>query len=346
MQKRAISLPIDEGPMSRFELKGRCKRCWGHTRGRTDKELNVNGIRCLVCNLTLEGEQARLEDERTFEEATINALNMDWGHTPKYADGPFAFKVFPPSRGVTEGELGEKCSSALRRYSKSPRGKLTRHDFPVGSAGRLFIQAKLLIDGVGYFDEVRGNHLAEFPEIEPRSVGSATVHFDMTGVSENPNHRADELLRNMGSLMGSAMMSAFSCELALKAIALATNDEAWREHDLSKLFHDLPDESRRRLVSDFTEIEAVMAQSRLTFGAWRYFESDVSNQALRAIVDARHARQLAKAARVILDEATYVGLYGKVAVRAHRKTATTGDTTTHDDDVQVTVTGGERPREV
>lgn len=154
------------------------------------------------------------------------------------------------------------------------------------------------------------------------------------------------MLRNMGSLMGSAMMSAFSCELALKAIALATNDEARKEHDLLKLYTDLPDESRYRLLADYSEVEDVLKQSRLTFGKWRYFESDSSSQALRSTVDARRARELAKAARVILDEATFVGLYGKVELNAHRRTSAIGDVKTHDDDIRVTVTGGERPREV
>ena len=91
------SLGVSDTPFTEFALKGRCKRCWGALRGRTDPAGAVTGIRCIVCGKLLEGSAVAAEEKRISEESYVNAFNMRWGHQPKYGDGPFAQKVFPSS---------------------------------------------------------------------------------------------------------------------------------------------------------------------------------------------------------------------------------------------------------
>ena len=143
--------------------------------------------------------------------------------------------------------------------------------------------------------------------------------------------------------MGSAMTSAFACELALKAIALTCNDEARKTHDLLELFEDLPQESQERLSADYPEIKDVLECGKDVFGKWRYFDAEFGRDTLNAMIDTHGARNLAKSARVILGEALFVGLYGRVAVKAHRKTHVTGEKRVHNDNIDVTITGGESP---
>lgn len=345
MQSRAISLPIDEGPVTRFELRGRCRRCWGPTRGRTDAERRVTGIKCLVCNMLLEGEEAYEEDERAFKEATLNALNMNFGHLPKYGAGPFAIKVYPPRKSITEDKLLKRVSLAKKRHPKPPRKLLTRQDFPPGSPGWLFLQAKVLIEGVGYFDDVDGGIVTGMPDYSFRSDGSVTVPIPAGELSVDPHHHEHQLMRTMGSLMGASMVSAFACELLLKAIAIATKDEAKKIHDLLLLFEDLPERSMARVTADYSDSRAVLEQCRGTFGAWRYIESSIGKESLSAIVKAERARQLTKTARVLLDEAMYVGLYGRVRLDAKRKTTDRNARVSNEDVVDITWTGGERPQE-
>ena len=84
--------------------------------------------------------------------------------------------------------------------------------------------------------------------------------------------------------MARGMMSAFACELAMKAISLTVNDEAQRHHDLLRLYRGLPESSRQRLEFDFPNIPNVMKSGRHRFGKWRYFESG-KKEALKAIID-------------------------------------------------------------
>ena len=139
------------------------------------------------------------------------------------------------------------------------------------------------------------------------------------------------------------MISAFACELAMKAISLTCKDEAIKTHDLLDLFHALPEESQSRITADYLEIEEVIDQGRQTFGKWRYFERNVGENGLRAMIDTARVRALGKAARVILDEAETVGLQGKAKVNAQQKVRVAKQQRTYDHKFNLTVTGSESP---
>ena len=334
---------LSDGPFTEFALKGRCKRCWGALRGRADPGGPVTGIRCLVCGMILEGAAAEAEEKRTTDEAWFNALTMRSGHQPKYGDGPFIQKVFPLLDRLSEEEIRDRVAHSRGQYRKSPKGRLTRHEFPAGSPGWFFLQARVLIDGVSRATDHQRESIANFPNYQVNADRSVTVRVDIDGMSENPRHKEQDLLTTAGSLLGNGMISAFACELALKAISLTCTDEATKTHDLLELFEDLPRESQDRLTADFSAIGDVLARNRGSFGEWRYFEADIGRVALDAMIDPERSRYLAKTARVILDEGEYVGLTAGIKVRAKRTTRVSGEAREHSDTIEMTITGGECP---
>ena len=343
MDATTVELHVSDVPFTKFALKGRCKRCWGALRGRTDATGAVTGIRCIVCGELLEGSAAAAEEKRTFGEANLNALSMMWGHQPKYGDGPFAQKVFPKLNRLSEQELLNRVALSKSRYCESPRGKLTRHEFPAGSPGWFFLQARALLDGVSRTINHKQDSIANFPDYRVNADGSVSVQIDTQGLSQNPRHREHELLTTTGLLLGNGMIAAFACELAMKAISITCIDEANKTHDLVVLFDHLPRESRDRLEADFPTIGDVLTQNRGTFEAWRYFEAAVGTDAFRGMTDPQRSRSLAKAARVILDEAEYVGLTGGIKVQANRKIRMTGEKREQKDKITLTIKGGEWP---
>lgn len=139
------------------------------------------------------------------------------------------------------------------------------------------------------------------------------------------------------------MIAAFACELALKAISLTQTDEARRTHDLLELCDSLPPESRDRLAADFPTIRDVLTDNRATFGTWRYFETAVGTDAFVGMTDPERPRSLAKAARVILDEAEYVGLSGGIQLHMNRQIRVTDEQGQHTDKIDLTIKGGEHP---
>ena len=155
--------------------------------------------------------------------------------------------------------------------------------------------------------------------------GSATVHVPTKELSENPKTTEDELMKRLGSTMTIAMMSAFACELAMKAIRLTLMDEARKSHDLWQLYRDLPEDSRARMEEDFQEIGSVLKKARHTFDKWRYFEVNVGGRGMSAMIDTDRAFALAKAARVLLDEAELMELGYSFDINATRKVTATGD---------------------
>ena len=137
------------------------------------------------------------------------------------------------------------------------------------------------------------------------------------------------------------MTSAFACELVLKAILITRLDEARKTHDLLKLYNDLPEDSKTRLKADFAEIEDVLEQGRHTFGKWRYFETNVGEEAMLAMVNYQRARALAKAARVIVDEGEIAGLEGEVKVDVDGDVERAGGYESYQEQVDLRVTGWE-----
>ena len=343
MDSTTVSLNVSEVPFTEFTLKGRCKRCWGALRGRTDPGGAVTGIRCLVCRALREGSAAAAEARRISEESHVNALNMLWGYQPKYGDGPFAQKVVPRLDRLSEQELLARVASSKSRYNKSPGGLLTRHEFPAGSPGWFFLEAKVLIEGVSRATDHERDSIARFSDSRINADGSVSVHIDISGLSENPRRREQDLVATAGSLLGNGMIAAFACELALKAIALTCTDEARKKHDLLKLFDDLPRESQDRLAADFSGVRDVLAENRDVFDAWRYFETAAGTDAFRGMIGSERSHSLAKAARVILDEGEYVGLTAGIALQAKRWVRVVGETREHEDQIDVTIKGGEHP---
>ncbi len=340
---RTVSFHLSGVPFTEVTLKGRCKRCWGALRGRTDQGRAVTGIKCLICGMRLEGTAAAAEESRTSKESDFNALNMMWGHQPRYGDGPFAQKVFPKLDRLSEDELLDRAALAKSQYSKSPKGRLTRHEFPAGSPGWFFLQARALIDGVSRATDHETDSIADFPAFRMNADGSISVQVDTHGIRDNPRHHEQEILTIAGSLLGNGMIAAFASELALKAISLTLTDEASKTHDLLDLFDHLPRESRDRLAADYVTIADVLTGSRGAFGDWRYFETAVGTDAFRGMTDPERSRSLAKAARVILDEAEYVGLSGGIRLQSNRRVRVTGDRREHTDRIDLTIKGGEWP---
>ena len=197
-----LSLGFSDGPFTEVALKGRCKRCWGALRGRTDQGRAVTGIRCLICRKLLEGSAAAAEEKRTSKESHLNATNMRWGHQPKYGDGPFAQKVFPRLDRLSEQELLSRVALARSQYSERPKGKLTRHEFPAGSPGWFFLQARALIDGVSRATDYERDSIADFADYRINADGSVSVQVDTHGLSENPRRQEQELLYNSWLAVG------------------------------------------------------------------------------------------------------------------------------------------------
>ena len=345
MDATTVSLGVIGGqpPFSEFDAAGRCKRCWGVLRGRTDPERAVTGIKCIVCGEILEGSDASVEAKRISGESVINALNMMVGRQPKYGDGPFAQKVFPKLHRLSEQELLDRVARSKSQYGKSPRGKLTRHDFPAGSPGWFFLQARALLEGVSRNTDHERVSVADFSDYRVNADGSVSFQIDAHALSQNPRHREQELFATAGLLLGNGMIAAFACELAMKAISLTCTDEASKSHDLLDLFEHLPRESRDRIEADFSTIRDVLTENRGTFGARRYFETDVGADAFRGMAGPQPSQSLAKAVRVILDEAEYVGVTGSLRVRAKRGVRVTGDKREFADKIKLTVKGVERP---
>ena len=230
------------------------------------------------------------------EQDASNTFQIALGFPPKYRDDArFVSKIFPYIDRQTAEELHERTSA---EGQEGPReGWLTRREFPGGSAGFLFLQARALMSGVERLP--RELSVARFLDFDMHDDGSATVHVPTKELSEDPKASENELMKRLGSTMTIAMMSAFACELAMKAIRLTRMDEARRSHDLWRLYRDLPEDSRARMEEDFPEAGSVLKKARHTFAKWRYFEANAGGRGMSAMIDTGRAFALAKAARVL-----------------------------------------------
>lgn len=307
----------------RFRLKGRCRRCWGGLIGKQDIEKHeVLAIRCRVCGLLLEGDAVRKEHQRMSKESSLNIMGLLTGIELKYrGDATFVQKIFPHVERLSSAELHRRVSDKLEKASK--RGRLGRSSFPAGSAGFLFLQARALMSGVERLP--REFSVARFWAVDMHDDGSATMHIPVEELKEHSRTSEHELMKRLGSTMTVAFNSAFACELAMKAIGLTRVDEARRNHDLWELYGDLPEDSSARMETDFPGIGSVMEDARHTFGRWRYFEVDVGSRGISAMIDTDRAFSLAKAARVLLDEAELMGLGYSVQLNAMQRIAATED---------------------
>ena len=311
--------PGEEG---RTRLKGRCKRCWGGLIGKLDDKHRPEAICCRVCGLLLKGDAAKDEFQRMSAEEGSTTFHMAWGQVPTYSDnGTFVQKVFPHIDRQSETEFHQRVTAAASKGTRD--GWLTRSGFPAGSAGMLFLQARALMSGAERLP--REMSVARFSDFDINDDGSATVYLSKEELSEHTKTREYELMKSLGSTMTVAMMSAFACELAMKAIRLTRTDEARKSHDLWKLYRALPPDSKERIEADFAGIVAVLKKARYTFDKWRYFEVNVGGHGISAMIDTERAFALAKAARVILDEAEMMGLGYIVNVDATQSVTKSGN---------------------
>ena len=303
------------GEEGRFRLKGRCRRCWGGLIGRGAAEPAPTAIRCRVCGILLEGDDAKEEYQRMSEQSGSNTFKMAFGFAPKYRDNAtFVQKVFPHIDRQSSDEFRQRINAEASKGTKD--GWLTRSKFPAGSAGFLFLQARALMSGVERLP--RELSVARFPDLDMHDDGSTTVYLSKEELREHPKTGEYELMKRLGSTMTVAMMSAFACELAMKATRLTRMDQARKSHDLWRLYRDLPPDSRARIEEDFPEVGSVLNSARHTFDKWRYFEANVGGRGMNAMIDTERAFALAKAARVLLDEAEMMGLGYSVNLEATR----------------------------
>ena len=314
---------INEVGRGRFRVKGRCRRCWGGLIGKqVGAGSALTAIRCRVCGLLLEGAAAREEYQRMKKQDGVNMLNMAVGLPLQYRDdATFDQKIFPPLDRQSIDEINQRINAEASKGNK--KGWLTRNKFPAGSAGFLFLQARALMAGVERLP--RELSAVRFPDFDMHDDGSATVYLPKEELSEHSKTSEYELMKRLGSTMTIAMMSSFACELAMKALRLIRMDEARKSHDLWELFRDLPEDSRARIETDFPEVDSVLKSARHTFAKWRYFEANVGSHGMSSMIGTERAFTLAKAARVLLDEAEMMGLAYEIEVKARKRVTKTDD---------------------
>ena len=323
--------------------KGRCANCWGGLIGRLDDAHRVTGIKCRVCDEKLEGDAARDEYARMQNESATNMVNLDLGWLPRYADdATFLQKVLPIREPLSEEDLARAIAQAKANPIKE-KPTITRHDFPPGSPGFFFLQATILMASVEGLSHPDAWSITDLPDVRLRDDGSAVFTLSTGGISDDPQYQERRLTRRLGQTMTATMISAFACELVMKAITLTADHEAIKTHDLLDLFRDLPEPSRLRIVADYPEIETVLDAGRQTFDAWRYFEASNSETTAQVMINIEHGRHLGKAVRVILDEAVMMGLGFSVNVDAKQRVRVGGDRELHHLDLKLNVKGREAP---
>ena len=161
--------------------------------------------------------------------------------------------------------------------------------------------------------------VARIHDFDVQDDGLATIYIPEEELGEHSKTSEYELMKRLGSTMTIAMMSAFACELTMKAIRLTRMHEARKSHDLSRLYSDLPADSRERVTEDYPAIDSVLERARHTFDKWRYFEANVGGRGMSVMIDTQRAFDLAKTARVLLDEAEMMGLGYSVDIKATQR---------------------------
>ncbi len=332
--------PIFSNSDERIPTKGRCKRCWGGLIAKQDQQHQVRAIRCRVCGESAEGDKAASEYRRMLDEGNRNIFNLAVDQEFSYSeDGKFVQKIFPPQVRQPKEDFREHITAKAAEGTKE--GWVTRSTFPAGSAGFLFLQARVFMTGLQRFP--RELSVARFPRVRFNADGSATVYESREELAKHSKTQELELLQRLGSNMNVAMMSAFACELAMKAICLTRMDEARRCHDLWRLYRDLPPDSRKRLEADYPDIGAVLKNARHTFDKWRYFEANDQGRSISAMVDTERTFAVAKAARVILDEGELMGLDYSLKLSARQRITESGSKRNIDTKENLSVTGREAP---
>ena len=278
------------------------------------------------------------------DEAQRNALRIRCGQDPEYSEGPFLQKAIIVEPPLSKPEAKARVARN-RKLNEHKKQTLTRSTFPLGTAGGLFMQARILISGV---PDVYGAHGTTVTDYEIVDLPDGRFKLDLSKSAGrmmlDPQYQQFEMMGRLGCQMSAAMLAAFACELLMKAISLTCKDEAPKSHDLMQLYLDLREHSRARLVIDYPDIVDVLEQGKHVFGNWRYFENNAGPDALKGMVDLDRTLRLAKAARVLLDEATFVGLYGRATMKVRETFRREDQTRVRAQDIKLTITSGESPR--
>ena len=197
--------------------------------------------------------------------------------------------------------------------------------------------------GVEHTTNPKELSVADFPEFDVKDDGTIVQRLSKERLGESSWQNEYRFLGRLGTTMGHAMISAFACELAMKAVSLTCKDEASKIHDLIALYNDLPEASQNRIEADYPEIVDVMKEGSQTFDRWRYFEHALSGKGMEAMIRSDRARALGKAARVILDEGLIVGLSGEVELHARENVRVKGERRNYIYTLKAKITGGESP---
>ena len=314
------------GEEGRFRTKWRCRDCWGGIFGKGENKDVPTVIWCRVCGFQLEGNDAKEEYQRMLEQEAYNTGLVALGFSPKYDyNAQFVTKIFPHIDRLTPDEFRSRTSVKAQEIPR--KNWRTRRHFPAGSAGFMLLQAKVLLSGIERMP--REMSVVRFPDYNMHDDGSATVFMSTKALNEIPKAIEKELMDRLGSTLIIVKMSAFACELAMKAICLTRMDKAPMVHDLWQLYGDLPEDSRARIEEDFPDIGSVLEEARFSFAKHRYFEVNVGGHGIREMINTKRAFTLAKVARVLIDEAELMGLGYSVKLNAKQNV-------TRDDDRQST----------
>ena len=328
-----------------YVMRGRCKKCWGRLFGRKDEDGKFNLIECRLCKELVEGDRADFEWMLMNQELEQNLKRACRLLIPRYRkDAKFVLKIIPDmkrDRPYFQRRVTTKLAETRKHRT------ITRHDISEGSAGYLYLQACIIMAGIENLPKVESViPYNEFASNGFRIIAKETANdessFDFTVETHtDPRWLSRCLIKNMGTTFTVGMNAAFTCELALKAILITRKDEAEKTHDLLNLFQDLPDDSKTRLKVDFNEIEEVIEQGRNVFGKWRYFISEESEESLVALANVERAVDLAKTARVLIDECEIAGLDGEVKVKHEFEIDNLNSDTVHTQSYGLSLCAGE-----
>ena len=278
-------------------------------------------------------------------EANVNIPNARVGRSSKYdPTAQFVLKILPDMDRDKE-HIDQRI--AAKQNADPKKGWLDRHNYPPGTPGYLYAQARAFLAGLNNLPrETSAISFADF------DIGDPVIHDKPLTAGEAGQVSAtipvkhqitpdSVLMARMGTTIVAGMVAAFACEVGMKAILMTRIDEAEKTHDLLRLYKALPEDSQKRLEADFAGVADILKESRHTFGKWRYFEQSDDGDAFKALVNAERALGLGKAARVIVDECVVAGLRYDIDIeREFNFTAKPGDVQ-YREHYKVNVTGHE-----
>ena len=309
--------PLDDSTSApAVDVEGRCGDCWGQVAGHKDAEGRWTRLECRVCRLSNEGDQAHLEMRLMIEEYKSNLSGARLGQPSRYRDdGRFFLKILPDMvRDVAKVD----ARIAAKRKEGKKRRYFTRTEFRDGDAGNFYAQACVLVGGLEQLPQ-------DFDLIPPLSDVKERLQLRSMAEDENSGRRRllveaevelseAELGKNVGATLLTTMAAGFACEVGLKAILMTRVDEFEGTHDLKDLYDALPPDCRERLEADFPRIAQVLTERREAFDKWRYFHPNENREAINNLIDSDGARDLARAARTLIDEGLIAGLNHSVRI--------------------------------